>query len=234
MCVGGTWIRSHCGCRAIGTPVKAADATAMASGLVGDCHSAILRRVAASTGSQPQVERRWRDQLPPSARRRLIALDYASGVCRHITSASVAQLVSEVSMCFPVGRNLDRDAHEFVDPLQVSDPWRSACATSSPAAFALLRRVRRAQNGAHRRATRQPRSRRRSRGLPANSSQMVFGCVNLKREALAHLLAESRATGVVCSMQGSPTLKGCWTLQLVTLQLKFPGLRKRSTCSAMR
>lgn len=82
-----------------------------------------------------QVERRWRDQLSPSVRRRFIALDYASGVCRHITAASVAQLISEVSLCFPVGRNLDRDADEFVDPLQAHDPWRSTQATSSPAAF---------------------------------------------------------------------------------------------------
>lgn len=102
----------------------------MASGLVGACHGANLRRVAASTGEQPQglrqVDRRWHGRLPP-VRRRLVALDYASGVCRHITEASVAQLV------FPIAHSgLSSGSDDGGDPFQRYDPWAALPARVAP------------------------------------------------------------------------------------------------------
>eukprot|EP00975_Prorocentrum_lima_P047281 9886842-Prorocentrum_lima.AAC.1 len=57
--------------------------------LINKLHSAILRKVALITGTHhqglSQVARAYRAQLGARAAKRLLALDAASGVVRHIT-----------------------------------------------------------------------------------------------------------------------------------------------------
>lgn len=72
--------------------IKIPSGTTMANALVVELRAAILREVADITGKHcmglRQLERDQRVRLSAPNRRRLVALDLARGVVRHITSAS--------------------------------------------------------------------------------------------------------------------------------------------------